>query len=113
MTDKPTVHSANGYLIHQFIDSGSNHRTDEWGGSIENRCKLGLEVLKVLVEIWGASRVGIKITPTAGYNDLGMPLPETIPTFTYYITQIAAMKLAYVQLVRFVPSLFTQYEIYD
>jgi 2,4-dienoyl-CoA reductase-like NADH-dependent reductase (Old Yellow Enzyme family) len=108
-------------LIHQFLDSGSNHRTDQWGGSIENRCRLGLEILKVLVEIWGPQRVGVKLTPSAGYNDLGcvcpphrsasahtdlsMPLNETIPTFVHYITEISRMKIAYVQLVRYVPAM--------
>lgn len=91
-----------------------------WGGSVENRCRLGLEVLKAMVDVWGPARVGIKISPCGGYNDVGyvlltflvssytdvtclhasMPLPDTIHTFTHYITQICAMKLAYVQLVR-------------
>jgi 2,4-dienoyl-CoA reductase-like NADH-dependent reductase (Old Yellow Enzyme family) len=66
-----SVHSANGYLVHQFLDSTSNKRTDEWGGSVENRCRFGLEILKVLIEVWGPARVGIKLTPCAGYNDVG------------------------------------------
>lgn len=114
-----TVHSANGYLMHQFLDYNSNQRTDEWGGSVENRCRLGLECLKVLIEVWGPARVGIKISPCAGYNDVGyvtlssavsilssfcrMPLPDTMQTFIHYLTQISSMKIAYVQLVRYVP----------
>jgi 2,4-dienoyl-CoA reductase-like NADH-dependent reductase (Old Yellow Enzyme family) len=65
------VHSANGYLIHQFLDTGSNTRTDEFGGSIENRCRLGLEILRELIDVWGPGRVGIKLNPCAGYNDTG------------------------------------------
>ena len=65
------VHSANGYIIHQFLDYNSNKRTDEWGGSIENRCKLGLECIKAMIDVWGPARVGIKISPSGGYNDVG------------------------------------------
>lgn len=67
-----TVHSANGYLVNQFLDQTANHRTDEWGGSIENRARFGLEVADALIEIWGPGRVGVKISPTGGYNDVGV-----------------------------------------
>ena len=65
------VHSANGYLIHQFLDNTANQRTDMWGGSIENRCRLGIECMKALIEVWGPGRVGIKVTPCGGNNDIG------------------------------------------
>ena len=118
------MHSAGGYIIHQFLDYTANQRTDMWGGSVENRCRLGLEILKAMVEVWGPNRVGIKISPCGGYNDIGyvpsaclrcyawtsltcvhasMPLPDTIHTFTHYITQICTLKLAYVQFVRHNP----------
>lgn len=103
--DGVELHSANGYLIHQFLDYNSNQRTDKWGGSVENRCRMGLECLKALIDVWGPARVGIKINPCGGYNDVGMPLPDTITTFTYYLTQISAMKPAYVQLVRYLPMM--------
>jgi 2,4-dienoyl-CoA reductase-like NADH-dependent reductase (Old Yellow Enzyme family) len=67
----PLVHSANGYLPNQFLDSGSNKRTDEWGGSVENRCRFVLEVLKAIVGVFGANRTAIKLTPCGGYNDMG------------------------------------------
>jgi 2,4-dienoyl-CoA reductase-like NADH-dependent reductase (Old Yellow Enzyme family) len=57
------VHGANGYLVHQFLDSTANHRTDKWGGSVENRTRFALEILKELVEVWGPD-VALKISPS-------------------------------------------------
>ncbi len=64
------VHGANGYLVAQFLDSTSNKRTDEWGGSIENRARFGLEILKAFKEVYG-NNVGVKVNPSGGYNDMG------------------------------------------
>ena len=64
------VHGANGYLISQFLDSTSNKRTDEWGGSVENRARFGLETLKALKEVYG-NNVSVKLNPCGGYNDMG------------------------------------------
>ena len=58
-------------MVHQFLDSTSNHRTDEFGGSVENRSRFGLEALKELVDVWGPGRVGVKLSPAGGYNDVG------------------------------------------
>ena len=68
--DGVEVHGASGYLIHQFVDSSANQRTDEWGGSAEKRCKFPLEVLKAATDVWGPGRVGIKISPEGGTNDM-------------------------------------------
>ncbi|KAH7874172.1 uncharacterized protein C8R40DRAFT_1109665 [Lentinula edodes] len=95
------VHGAGGYLIHQFLDSGSNIRTDSWGGSFENRSRFGLEVLRVVIDVWGADRVGIKLDPTGGYNDMGMPLEETLETYNYFITQVDQLGLAYIAIQRY------------
>ena len=69
-THDRVVHGANGYLVAQFLDSTTNKRTDEWGGSIVNRARFGLEILKVLKEVYG-NNVGVKLTPCGGYNDMG------------------------------------------
>ena len=114
------MHGANGFLIHQFLDNTSNHRTDEWGGSIENRARFGLEVLKALVEVWGPDCVAIKLSPGGGYNDMGyvsriksqlcvvsdeilfsMSVEETLKTFSYFITEADKLKLSYIVLVRY------------
>lgn len=65
--DISPVHGANGYLVAQFLEKHSNTRTDKWGGSVENRARFGLEVLKVFIEVFGADKVAVKITPAGGY----------------------------------------------
>ncbi|KAF9040265.1 FMN-linked oxidoreductase [Hymenopellis radicata] len=99
--DGVEAHGANGYLLSQFLDSTANKRTDQWGGSPENRGRFGLEVLKVLCDVWGPDRVSIKLSPTGGYNDVGMPLEETVKTYSHFITEADKMKLAYICLVRY------------
>jgi N-ethylmaleimide reductase len=68
--DGVEVHSANGYLLDEFLRDGSNKRTDEYGGSIENRARLTLEVLQAVCEIWGSGRVGIRISPLNSFNSM-------------------------------------------
>jgi 2,4-dienoyl-CoA reductase-like NADH-dependent reductase (Old Yellow Enzyme family) len=69
-SDAISVHGANGYIISQFLDSTSNKRTDEWGGSVENRARFALETLKAVKEVFGEN-VAIKFSPAGGYNDMG------------------------------------------
>ena len=95
------VHAANGYLVHQFLDSTSNQRTDHWGGSAENRSRFGLEILRVLGDIFGPN-VSVKLSPAGGYNDVGMPLDETRQTYQYFITEADKLRLSYITLVRYV-----------
>lgn len=84
-----TVHGASGYLITQFLDSTSNLRTDQWGGSVENRSRFGLEVLKVLIEVFGPD-VGLKLSPAGGYNDVGyVSFVRPLPTISSHILQDA------------------------
>ena len=68
------MHGANGYIFHQFLDNTVNVRTDSWGGSAENRSRLTLEVLKAMAEVFGPGRVGLKVSPAGGYNDVGVSI---------------------------------------
>ncbi|KAF5347509.1 hypothetical protein D9758_014536 [Tetrapyrgos nigripes] len=99
--DGVEVHTGGGYLIHEFLDTTTNKRTDEWGGSVENRARFGLEVLKAVTEVWGPGRVGMKLTPAGGYNDIGMPLEETLETFNYFITEADKLGLSYMMFLRY------------
>lgn len=98
--DGVELHGGNGYLLAQFLDSGSNQRTDAYGGSPENRCRFVLEVMDIAIEIFGAGRVGIKLTPEGGFNDQGMPKDELLATFGHLLRETAARKIAYVEIQR-------------
>ncbi|KAH8822755.1 flavoprotein NADH-dependent oxidoreductase [Flagelloscypha sp. PMI_526] len=98
--DGVELHYANGYLPAQFIDSTSNKRTDQWGGSVENRARFGLEVLRAMKESF-PNDTSMKIMPGGGYNDVGMPLEETQETFTYLINEAEKIGLSYITLVRY------------
>ncbi|KAJ7732766.1 hypothetical protein B0H14DRAFT_3168886 [Mycena olivaceomarginata] len=73
------------------------------GGSAENRSRFGLEVLKAVIEVFGAD-VAVKLSPAGGYGDMGMPLEETIETYSYFISEADKLGLSYICLARFVPS---------
>lgn len=68
--DLAELHAAHGYLLHQFLSPASNHRTDEYGGSIENRSRLTLEVVDAAIDAWSADRIGIRISPLGPFNGL-------------------------------------------
>ncbi|KAJ7020349.1 hypothetical protein C8F04DRAFT_1144633 [Mycena alexandri] len=102
--DGVELHGATGYLVHQFLDSASNQRTDKWGGSPENRARFALETLKALVEVFGPN-VAVKLSPASGYNDVGMPLQDTIDTFGHLLREADKLGLAYVTFMRYVPYL--------
>lgn len=95
--DGVELHAANGYLIDQFLRDGSNQRTDQYGGSVENRCRFPLACLDALIEVWGADRVGIKLTPVGRFNDMFDSDP--LATYQYLLHALSERKLAYVQLV--------------
>ena len=99
-----TVHAGGGYLPHQFLDSSSNRRPDQWGGKAENRSRFIIEIVRALIEVWGWDRVGVKLSPTGGLNDVGMPLQDTIDTYTYLIQQLDRLKVIYITLVRYVEA---------
>lgn len=103
------MHGANGYLVHQFLDSTSNQRTDKWGGSVENRARFPLEILKTLVSVFG-NNVAIKLSPAGGYNDVGMPLEETLETYRYFLTEASKLPLSYITLMRYSPYLDAEFD---
>ncbi|KAJ6550041.1 hypothetical protein B0H19DRAFT_1160274 [Mycena capillaripes] len=99
--DGVEIHSANGYLIDQFLQDVSNKRTDEYGGSVENRARFALEVVDAVVAAVGAERTAIRFSPWSPFQGMGMPDP--LPTFSYIVSQIASHYptpgLAYLHLV--------------
>jgi N-ethylmaleimide reductase len=91
--DGVEVHAANGYLIDQFLRDGSNHRTDYYGGTLENRARLLFEIVDEVCKIWGADRVGVRLSPLQPFNDMKDSQPET--TFSYVIKKLDTYGLAY------------------
>jgi N-ethylmaleimide reductase len=90
------LHGANGYLVDQFTRDGANQRTDEYGGSIANRCRFGLEVTRALIDGIGADRVGYRISPTFGMS--GMSDSDPLATFTYLASELGKLGIAYLHI---------------
>jgi N-ethylmaleimide reductase len=97
--DGVEVHSANSYLLDQFLRDSTNQRTDQYGGSIENRTRLTLEVTEAVVAIWGSDRVGIRLSPVT--PDAGNTPPDSnvMVTYGYLIKRLNAFQLAYLHIV--------------
>lgn len=95
--DGVEIHAANGYLLDQFLKDGSNHRTDNYGGSIENRTRLTLQVVAAVSEIMGSGKVGIRISPSGRFNSMSESDPQ--PLFNYLVEQLNAYDLAYLHVV--------------
>ncbi|KAJ9605276.1 Chanoclavine-I aldehyde reductase fgaOx3 [Cladophialophora chaetospira] len=95
--DGVEIHGANGYLVDQFIQDVSNIRTDEYGGSIENRSRFALEVSKAVVDAIGAEKVGIRLSPFSSFQ--AMKMQDPYPQFTHVMEGLKKLKLAYVHLV--------------
>ena len=95
--DGVEIHAANGYLIDQFLQSKTNHRTDEYGGSIENRIRLLLEIVEAVASVWPADRVAVRIAPNGIYNDMGSP--EYRELFTEVARRLNQFGLAYLHVV--------------
>jgi N-ethylmaleimide reductase len=95
--DGVEVHAANGYLIDQFLRDGSNQRTDEYGGSLENRSRLLREVLQAVCEAVGPERVGVRISPENSFNDMRDTRPQE--TFEYVAGLLSGFGLAYLHVV--------------
>lgn len=91
--DGVEIHGANGYLLDQFLQDGSNHRTDDYGGSIENRARLHLEVTDAAISVWGADRVGMHLSPRCDTHSMGDSNPAA--TFGYLARELGRRKLAF------------------
>ncbi|MHA6193269.1 alkene reductase [Pseudomonas wadenswilerensis] len=92
--DGVEVHAANGYLIDQFLQSSTNQRTDRYGGSLENRARLLLEVTDAVIEVWGAGRVGVHLAPRADAHDMGDA--NRAETFIYVARELGKRGIAFI-----------------
>lgn len=91
--DGVEIHNANGYLLDQFLRDGTNHRGDDYGGSVQNRSRLTLEVTEAVVGVWGADRVGIRLSPGGVFND--MRDSDPLSTFGHVLRELDRLGLAY------------------
>lgn len=92
--DGVELHGANGYLPDQFLQDGTNHRTDRYGGSLEGRARFMIEVVDELIAVWGADRVGLHIAPRADSNDMGDS--DLRATFDHVARSMRARKIAFI-----------------
>jgi N-ethylmaleimide reductase len=95
--DGVEIHAANGYLLDQFQKDGSNHREDSYGGSIENRCRLTLEVVDAIAKILPPGRIGIRLSPVSPANDALDSDPQ--PLFDYLVGELSKRKLVYIHVI--------------
>ena len=95
--DGVEIHAANGYLIDQFLKTGANQRTDDYGGSIKNRARLLLEVTRAIVDEIGGGRTGIRLSPVTPANDIVDENPQ--PLFDYVVRELGKLGLAYVHII--------------
>ena len=95
--DGVELHAANGYLIDQFLQDNSNHRTDKYGGSIENRSRLLLEVVEAMTSVWGGDRTAVRIAPGGTWNDMADSNPTAL--FSYVAEELNPFNLAYLHVV--------------
>jgi N-ethylmaleimide reductase len=95
--DGVEIHGANGYLIDQFLQDGTNRRADLYGGSLENRARFLLEVTEAVVGVWGAGRVGVRLSPASTFNSMNDSDPARI--FGYAAWELDRFDLAYLHVV--------------
>ncbi|NQW80242.1 MAG: alkene reductase [Polaromonas sp.] len=95
--DGVEIHAANGYLLDQFLKNGSNQRTDDHGGSIENRARLTLEIVRAVTDAIGGGRTGIRLSPVTPAGDVHDTDPQ--PLFEYVVRQLASLNLAYIHVI--------------
>jgi N-ethylmaleimide reductase len=95
--DGVEIHGANGYLIEQFLQSHTNLRTDQYGGSIDNRARVLMEITQAAIDVWGASRVGVRLSPYGVANGSGEADP--MPLYTHVIQALDSLGLAYLHFI--------------
>jgi len=95
--DGVEVHGANGYLPDQFLNTVSNQRTDEWGGSLENRARFLLAITDAVISVWGVDRVGVRLSPTNQHGDIEDA--NRLETYSYAVEQVNKRKPAYIHLI--------------
>ena len=95
--DGVEIHGANGYLLEQFLQSRSNLRTDRYGGSIENRARFLMEVTQAAIDVWGANRVGVRLSPYGIANGSGEA--EPMPLYSHVVKSLDALGLAYLHFI--------------
>jgi N-ethylmaleimide reductase len=95
--DGVEIHAANGYLIDEFLQSKTNHRSDRYGGSLENRYRFLQEIVESILTVWSGDRVGVRLSPNGVYNDMGSP--DFRETFLYVAGQLNSYGLAYLHLL--------------
>ncbi|MEN2979725.1 alkene reductase [Tistrella bauzanensis] len=96
--DGVEVHGANGYLLEQFLRSSTNHRSDDWGGSIENRARLLLAATDVAIEVFGADRVGVRLSPVTPANDTGQD-DDPAALYGYVAAELGRRNIAFIHVV--------------
>ena len=95
--DGVEIHGANGYLVDQFLRDGANHRTDEYGGSVANRCRFALQIIDACCSAIGADRVGIRLSPVSNVNGIHDSNPQSV--FGHLIEALDARAIAFIHLV--------------
>jgi N-ethylmaleimide reductase len=95
--DGVEIHAANGYLPDQFLRDGTNRRTDAFGGSVQNRARFLLDVVRSVIGVWGPDRVGVRLSPSGTYND--MTDSDPLNTFGYAIGKLDQLGILYVHVV--------------
>jgi N-ethylmaleimide reductase len=95
--DGVEIHGANGYLIDQFLQDGSNRRTDVYGGTIARRARFLMDITRAVISVWGHERVAVRLGPSGNFGDMKDSNPEAL--FVYVAEQLAELKLAYLHLI--------------
>ena len=88
---------ANGYLLDQFLQSGSNQRTDQYGGSIADRVRFPLEVLDAVISVWGKDRVGVRLSPYGTFNDMSDSDPVSL--FSHILEEFNKRGILFVDMI--------------